>query len=393
MKKVILLLVVLVGTVALLCSCECKHEKLLEATCTTPATCSNCGETFADALGHTNGEWIVEKEATCTEKGSKYQVCSVCEETIRTKALQKLGHTDGAWIIDKEATCTDTGSAHQICSVCEATLKTVTLPRLGHTDGAWITDIEPNCTEDGSKHQVCSVCDATLRTETITKLGHTGGAWIIDKEPNCTEDGSKHQVCSVCEVSFKEETIPAIGHSFGEWNITQVATCAMDGQKERICFCNFKETISYSVQHNPEYVSTSQNGNDFLATWYCSICDVQYQKSFDPLQATISMWRLTSGYRGWDFSWKVDSYGGIGTHRYTFLVTSLYSGQVLYMSNWQSDNMLTWQSPFNDSWTLSTPIRVFVYISDSVGGSTAYTFDMYDVWGVSNQRFYYTYTP
>lgn len=49
----------------------CGHEHTwIEATCTEPKTCSECGETEGDSLGHT---WV---EATCSE--SKH--CSVCGE-------------------------------------------------------------------------------------------------------------------------------------------------------------------------------------------------------------------------------------------------------------------------------------------------------------------------
>ena len=212
--SVILLAVVLSGTIAFLCLRSCSHENLSQATCTTPSTCLDCGETITAALGHTDGEWITDKEANCTEDGSKHQVCSVCDATIKTETLTKLGHTDGQWITDKEANCTEDGSKHQVCSVCDATIKTETLTKLGHTDGQWVTDKEANCTEDGSKHQVCSVCDATIKTETLTKLGHTDGKWITDKNVNCTEDGSRHQICSICEETIRTETLEKFGHNY-----------------------------------------------------------------------------------------------------------------------------------------------------------------------------------
>ena len=87
MKKIVLLFAVLLGTIVLLCSCDCKHESLSQATCTTASTCLECGETISAALGHTDGEWITDKEANCTEDGSKHQVCSVCEATIKTETI------------------------------------------------------------------------------------------------------------------------------------------------------------------------------------------------------------------------------------------------------------------------------------------------------------------
>jgi hypothetical protein len=93
----------------LLCSCDCKHENLSQATCTTSATCLDCGETISDALGHTDGEWIIDKEANCTEDGSKHQVCSVCDATIKEDIILTHGHTFGDWSITQVATCAADG--------------------------------------------------------------------------------------------------------------------------------------------------------------------------------------------------------------------------------------------------------------------------------------------
>ncbi len=171
MKKIILLLAVLLGTIVLLCSCDCKHENLSQATCTTASTCLDCGEIISAALGHTDGEWITDKEPNCTEDGSKHQVCSVCATTIKTETIDAKGHTNGEWVTDADATCTENGSKHQVCSVCAATIKTETIAA-HHIEGEWVIDADATCTENGSKHQVCSVCTATIKTETIASTGH-----------------------------------------------------------------------------------------------------------------------------------------------------------------------------------------------------------------------------
>lgn len=76
----------------------CGHEHTwIEATCTEPKTCSECGETEGEALGHT---WA---EATCAEP----KTCSICGETEG----KTLAHT---WV---EATCAEP----KHCSVCGET--------------------------------------------------------------------------------------------------------------------------------------------------------------------------------------------------------------------------------------------------------------------------------
>ena len=59
----------------------CEHE-WTDATCTEPKTCSICGETEGEALGHSE-ETIPGKAATCTETGLTDGVkCSVCDEIL-----------------------------------------------------------------------------------------------------------------------------------------------------------------------------------------------------------------------------------------------------------------------------------------------------------------------
>ncbi len=201
MKRMILLIVVLVGTVVLLCSCDCKHENYSQATCTTPSICSDCGEIVSNALGHTDGEWIIDKEANCTEDGSKHQVCSVCDATIKTETLTKFGHTDGEWITDKEANCTEGGSKHQVCSVCDATIKTETLTKLGHINGEWITDKEATCNSEGLRHKECIICKCETTEEVILCLPHNYEQSIL-KESCVNDNAAFVYTCSECEASY-----------------------------------------------------------------------------------------------------------------------------------------------------------------------------------------------
>ena len=221
---------------------------LLTATIVLLSLLTACGHE------HAYGEWTVEKNATCTENGTKVRVCECGETETETVTITYTGHTADEWIIDSDATCTDAGSKHQICSVCSDTIKTESIDAKGHMNGDWITDIDASCTEKGSKHQICSVCEMTIKTDDIpakghievidkavtpsstetgltegkhcsscnttlvaqnivNAAGHTNGAWITDKEATCTEKGSKHQVCSVCSATIKTEEISAKGHA------------------------------------------------------------------------------------------------------------------------------------------------------------------------------------
>ena len=196
-----------------------------EAQGYTTHTCQTCGDSYVDsyvnALGHTEGQIVVENNVapTCTTAGSYDNVvyCTVCGEELsrQTVAVNALGHTE---VIDAAVapTCTATGLTQgKHCSVCNAVLVAQNVvPALGHTevvDGA----VAPTCTATGlteGKH--CSVCNEVLVAQNVVPaLGHTE---VIDAAvaPTCTATGlteGKH--CSVCdEVLVAQNVVPALGH-------------------------------------------------------------------------------------------------------------------------------------------------------------------------------------
>lgn len=136
-------IMLLAGITILLVGCGHKHQ-WVEATCTEPKTCSECGETegeplghdFADAtctepkkckrcggvqgdpLGHSVKDWITRIEPTCTDPGEKVGLCSVCEEVI-TETLKATGHEPSEdWEIIEEATFSTSGKRVKTCTVC-----------------------------------------------------------------------------------------------------------------------------------------------------------------------------------------------------------------------------------------------------------------------------------
>lgn len=97
MKKQLALLMFLTLVLSLT---ACGHQHTwIDATCTEPKTCSECGETEGEPLGHT---WI---EATCTEP----RTCSVCGVTEGAP----LGHEA------EPASCTEAS----VCAICGETIQ------------------------------------------------------------------------------------------------------------------------------------------------------------------------------------------------------------------------------------------------------------------------------
>lgn len=119
------------------------------ATCTAPKTCSVCGATEGDALGHTEGtEWKSDAD-------NHWHVCTVagCGVVIDSS---KAAH-EFEWKIDKEATATEKGSKHEECKVCGYKKEAVEIPATG-------TPTDP--TEPNQPTEPTKPADTTKPTDT-----------------------------------------------------------------------------------------------------------------------------------------------------------------------------------------------------------------------------------
>ena len=105
------------------------------------------------------------------------------------------------WIIDKEATATEKGSKHEECTVCGYKKAAVDIPKIDSHNHNYGTEWKYDSTnhwhecEDGEK--------ADITAHTFKQ--------IIDKEATATEKGSKHEECTVCGYKKTAVDIPATG--------------------------------------------------------------------------------------------------------------------------------------------------------------------------------------
>ena len=200
----------------------CHEHNYSQATCVSPAICTECGETTGEPLGHDY------KPATCTDP----EKCIRCGDTIGSA----LGHT---WI---EATCVEP----QTCSVCGETEGEA----LGHD----YTDAK--CEEDS----ICNRCG-----DVIEALGHQ---WI---EATCKTP----KTCERCGATDGE----ALGHSLDENSIC--TRCGVDkGSLEeikKVCglLAGCQKNVSACVvhiekDHNP-YDVEYDYGDEYNA--YIDMCD------------------------------------------------------------------------------------------------------------------------
>ena len=163
------------------------------ATCSAKKKCEICNQSYGelDANNHTAlSDWT-------SNETHHWKVCADCNAT----GIDNAAHTYGDWIIDKEATATEAGSRHKVCTICNYETKTETIPSTGpctHEGSTW----EP--AGDGVHHvKKCADCGAELDT------GEHNFAYCDNS------DNSHTMTCDVCKVSYTQEhdfshkTVPA----------------------------------------------------------------------------------------------------------------------------------------------------------------------------------------
>lgn len=251
MKKTIISLLL---ALLLLASCdpEMKHEHSWAewtvskaATCTEDGTavrkCTVCGEEDEEtralkAPGHSlSKEGTVIKKADCGNEGEETFSCTREGCSYKeTRVLPATGEHTGGEEQTTEATCTEAGKTYKICSVCNKEYDvTITENAKGHTWGEWTVKTAGTCSTEAVETRSCSDCGKTeektgskdsenhpadkLTWNTIsflTKTGKTGhcgacgadiqreedydsveGYWVSDIYERTDEEGDKHKLC------------------------------------------------------------------------------------------------------------------------------------------------------------------------------------------------------
>ncbi len=191
----------------------CEKTGLEERFC-TDTDCNKKEIRKIPALGHDLKETVIT-EPTCGTAGSKEVTCSHCDFKD-TKEIPATGnHAYGDWVIVKEATCTEEGLRTQTCNVCGDVKKEV-LPKVDHTWNEGEVSKQPTCTEAGERTFTCTVCQET-KTEVITATGHAWSDWEVKTPATCETEGQEERHCTnegCTEVEFK--VIPALGHDLKE---------------------------------------------------------------------------------------------------------------------------------------------------------------------------------
>lgn len=198
---------------------EVGSHDYIEATCTTPKTCRYCNEVVGTANGH-NYERKTKK-ATCKEAGAIYDECSVCKDVqiIQTedKLPHELVHHDG-----KPAECIKTGyEAYDTCKNCDyTTYKELPILMHNYTE----TVVAPTCESKGYTLYSCTRCQNSYQANEKAKLPHKESNWIISEPATCVDSGKEIIECEVCHTITNEREIEALGHDIIKHEALE-ATC------------------------------------------------------------------------------------------------------------------------------------------------------------------------
>ena len=219
---------------------------------------------------HSYGDWVVITQASCSEAGLRYRICSKCGY----KDTETIGKTEHSfmWIVTvREATCTSEGYGYQKCARC-GYMQEYVIPRVPHSYGGWSTVKETTDHSAGIRQRSCYVCGfiqsesfdppGTLRRGSqgssvremqalLSQQGYLASGYVdgdfgyytekavmdFQKAINITADG----------VAWPQ-TLNLLHHKFGEWKVVREPDYYSVALLERVCEdCGYKESKEIGV--------------------------------------------------------------------------------------------------------------------------------------------------
>ena len=160
-------------------------------------------------VSHKYGKWNTIEEPTCVSEGTKYRICSLCQNSEES-TIALLDHAFGDWAIVKTPTCTSVGTQARSCSVCTK-VEESSIPIIEHQYGEWRIVSAPSCTSPGTKERKCVNC-THVESDSINTIDHSP-QWVVTKEATRYAEGERVYVCTQCSVVFITEAIPQITYS------------------------------------------------------------------------------------------------------------------------------------------------------------------------------------
>ena len=163
------------------------------ATCSAKKVCTVCNQSYGelDPSNHTHlSDWA-------SDETDHWKDCADC----KAADIDKAAHTLGEWIIDKEPTATEAGSRHKVCTICNYETQTETIPATGpctHEGNTWVP------ADDGVHH--------------VKKCTNCGAEPVTEKHNFAYRDNSDNSHTMTCDIcgetriephDFSHKTVPA----------------------------------------------------------------------------------------------------------------------------------------------------------------------------------------
>ena len=165
--------------------------------------------TSSAECNHVVNEWTTTVQPSCTVRGEMEGACANCS-TALTTYIPALGHTLGDTVAAKSATCTDAGhTEYQVCSTCQEKFGYTEIPALGHNLSDW-TNVE-----DGTKQK--KTC--------VNGCGYYELRTVLADAPVTFDDGTVHDgeklSFSRDDLTFGEGDVSAVDQwGFANWSIS-----------------------------------------------------------------------------------------------------------------------------------------------------------------------------
>ncbi len=220
----------------------------VEASCSSKGAinyeCTICGDistTVIDEAEHSySSQKVTISVADCDTPGQIAYKCQFCGALKDVEESPALGHKyfDDAEVITKEPDCTNAGSKYRDCYVCNER-EIIVIPALEHDDGTWRTTNPGDCTVAGVISRYCNRCDYVLETKVKEQIGHYMG-WAVTKAPTCSEEGVEEYMCLICGGEKNgSRAVKKLDHVHGEETVTKAPTCSETGVAQVSCaICN-----------------------------------------------------------------------------------------------------------------------------------------------------------
>ena len=225
-------------------------------------TCTDCGAKRETIVVSHIYEVLQKKDASCTENGYLYKVCSVCGAE-KTETVLALGHSFDEYDL-VEPDCINAGEKSGYCKTCNEYV-IIEIPALGHKGEKVVYNGE-FCDGKALGDVVCSVCE-----EVVGSIDHKYEKSEIS--PSCEGEGTMAYSCVHCAKSYSE-TIPPRGHIGGEWRFYEGENCNDFGWGELYCIVCARIIDSITTTQKGHSYKTTESYTGIVHT--CESCGDSY---------------------------------------------------------------------------------------------------------------------